>query len=202
MELPGPTFNDSDHSVELTIDLNELFGAEVDQALAEVVGTEIRDQIVAFAENGRNAKGKSFKKYDEDYIESEEFRAAGKSENDVNMTLYGDMLSQLEIIRNEQGVITLGWEDSTQKKKAYAHMTGFKGHPTIKNGPKREFLVVSQKLLGDVKDRFIDEVGGDREGVSTLLTALSIFQQARRQEEEGVDSLFYSLIFGERDDQS
>lgn len=199
MELPSPTFNDSAHTVELTIDLNELFGSDVDDVLSERVGTEIRDQIVSFAEDGRNARGKSFKKYDEDYIESEEFRAAGKSENDVNLTLYGDMLSQLEVIRIENGLVTLGWEDATQNAKAYAHMTGFKGHPTIKNGPKREFLVVSNKLLDDVRDQYIEEVGGPRDSDKSTLDALSIFRTARQIEEDGASARFYSLLFGDDD---
>ncbi|MBC96401.1 MAG: hypothetical protein CME63_01520 [Halobacteriovoraceae bacterium] len=191
--IPQPTFDDSSHRVTLEIDLNEVLGGSVDDATALSAGTEIVDRIVEFARNGRNAAGKSFKHYDEDYVESEEFQAAGKSKSNVNMTLYGDMLAQLNVIEVNSGRITLGWEDETQAKKAYAHMTGFKGHPTIKNGTKREFLGVSQKLLDEIKDQFSVE---DRDTNESASVALSLLESLRQGQQSENDERLYDFLFG------
>lgn len=196
---PTPTFDDGSHSVELSISLTELFGVDsIDEGVAYAIGSELVDRIVSITESGRSPKGNSLKSYDKDYIDSEEFKAAGKSANDVNMTLYGDMLAQLEPIRFVNGSIVLGWQDSLQQKKAYAHMTGFKGHPTIKNGPKREFLAVSQKMLDEVKDQFIDQVGSPNEQrSSSVLSAIEIFNTVRASENTQRERSLFGLFFGD-----
>lgn len=198
MALPIPTFDDGAHSVELAIDLSDLFGVDsIDEALAMSIGADLVERIVDITESGRSPKGASFKKYDEDYIESEEFKAAGKSSSEVNLTLYGDMLAQLEPIRVEGGRVILGWNDTTQQKKAYAHMTGFKGHPTIKNGPRREFLAVTQGMLDDIRERYIDQIKRpDEQQSSFVLSALEIFNRTRESDQQTRERSLISLLFG------
>lgn len=61
------------------------------------------------------------------------------SSNFANMELSGDMLDALEY-KVVGGKIQLGWFDATEAAKAEGHQTGYKGHPTIKDGPKRQLL--------------------------------------------------------------
>ena len=199
MTAPSPSYNHSAHTVSITVDLKEIFGTDIQRDLGERLGTAFVDRIVKSAEGGKSPKGHALKKYDDDYVASDEFKAAGKSKNKVNMTLYGDMLAQMEVLNFSDSKVTIGWQDSTQNAKAYAHMTGYRGHPTIKNGTKREFFFVSQKMIDEVKEEFAGEVeerSNSESNVAETLTALGIFQTVRDQEESQSDQLLIDLFSG------
>jgi hypothetical protein len=92
------------------------------------------EYIASRSEDGRDVNGKTFKEYSKDYAK---FKGVGRG--DVDMTLLGDMLLSLGFEIEGDGKIKLMVAED-QTGKAYGHMTGFKGHPFIKNGPKREFF--------------------------------------------------------------
>jgi hypothetical protein len=197
MPAPKPKLNHSAHTVELTIDLADLFGVEVPRGLGESIGTDIVDRIVNSVEGGKSPKGHKLKSYDKDYVDSDAFKAAGKSKNKVNMTLYGDMLGQMEVIRYEDSKVTLGWDSPTQNAKAYAHMTGFRGHPTIKNGTKREFFAVTDKMLDQIKEEYAGEIETSNPSAVEALSAVSIFATVNAAEESQSDNDLFNAIFGD-----
>ena len=41
--------------------------------------------------------------------------------------------------------VTLKIDDSEQAAKAFGHVSGYEGHPTIKDGPKRDFFGLHRK---------------------------------------------------------
>lgn len=144
--------------LKLDIDLEELFDKEVpDRALREAIGGAIIEKITERTESGVDKNGNAFKPYSKSYTDSLQFKAFGKSSN-VDLTLTGDMLAGMTITSQDEAQITLGWEDPTLNTRAFAHITGYEGHPTIKNGPKRDFFGVTKEELLAVKEEFSDIV--------------------------------------------
>ncbi len=98
------------------------------------------ERIIERSQEGKDRNGKEFNPYTEAYA-----NAKGVSVNDVDMTLFGDMLLAIDGDTSRQDVVELAIEGD-EAVKAFAHMTGYKGHPTIKNRSKnkREFFGLSE----------------------------------------------------------
>jgi hypothetical protein len=77
------------------------------------------DRIIERTQSGQDADGNRFEPYTEAYAKKK-----GVSRNAVDMTLFGDMLENLEIIDETPQTVTLGFSDSLQNAKAFNHITG------------------------------------------------------------------------------
>jgi hypothetical protein len=142
------------NNVEQTINLKELFGVDFrgSRSLREAIGGAIIEKIRARSSQGLGVGGVKLKSpYSKSYSKSLDFKAAGKSKNNVNMQLTGDMLGLLDIKKQSGNEITIGWKDSSQNPKAYNHQTG----DTV---PRRPFFGVSQSDLKEIKKSFRDEI--------------------------------------------
>lgn len=159
--------------VKLKINLAQMFGknVELNREMRESVGQAIIDRIITRTQDmGVDKNGKNFAKYSKLYEKSLDFQAAGK-DGKPNLTLFGDMLGSLTIIEQTPKTLTLGFKDSKENAKAYAHTTGFEGHPTIKSGPVRDFFGLPAKDLQEIAadyEQDVDQVtrvnkAGDRE---------------------------------------
>lgn len=146
-------------TVRYDIDLEDLFGEfPDDESLRQKIGQRAIDMIRERTQEGTDKNGQAFKAYSESYINSLGFKAAGKSASEVNMTMFGDMLGTLDIVEQDSSRISLGWDDETQNAKAYGHISGYEGHPTIKAGPKRDFFGLTKAQVKSLTDEFRDEV--------------------------------------------
>jgi hypothetical protein len=144
------------NNVEFTVNLKELFGRSFrnQRALRELVGQVIIDKMVSRTKDGKAVGGKSNlkKPYSKEYRDSDEFKAFGKSKNNVNMTLTGDMLGLMDIKSQTGDSITIGWlGDTTQDNKAFNHSVG----DTV---PKRPFFGMTNEELGAVKSELKPEI--------------------------------------------
>jgi hypothetical protein len=112
----------------------------------------IIDRIVQRTTNNLDSDGKRFKNYSEAYAESLEFKIAGKSKNDPNLTLSGDMLNSIQVIESNPGYVTLGYNEGTPEndKATWAERSD--------NGPARKFLGLTEKEL----DQIVSEIRTDR----------------------------------------
>lgn len=139
--------------VEQKIELKELFrGVDLsNRDLKEFIGEAIIDymrertlsgQGVRFSESGRGTSV-TFKNYSKAYTESDDFKAFGKSKNEVNLKLTGDMLGLMDIVDVGKDSITIGWNDDDQNPKAFNHITG----DTV---PSRPFFGVSKNELSEI----------------------------------------------------
>lgn len=139
--------------VSQTIDLKEVFGVSLvgNEALKQQIGQALIDRIIERTESNLDVNGKNLKPYSKEYIESDDFKAFDKSENDVNMTLTGNMLGTLDIVDTSGSKIKLGWDDATENAKAYNHNVG----DTVK---KRQFFGVTKSDIEMVKKEFKNEV--------------------------------------------
>lgn len=175
--------------VKLKINLSEMFGEEMpdNEALRLAVGQTIIDRIKERTQSGVDKRNQPFKKYSKRYINSDEFEAFGKSSGDVNLTLSGDMLELMEILRSSKNVLEIGWEDETQNAKAYNHTVG----DTV---PRRDFFGISKTELKEIASEFSDEVKSFRELNETqnreefVGRALNLIRTIRGRSGEGTGS--------------
>lgn len=137
----------------LDVNLKEVFGKRLPEspALKTAIGQAMLDKILERTEGGRSFTGSKFPKYSEQYIKSNEFEAFGKTPGEINMSLRGDMMGQLDFELKSKNVLQFKWEDPTQAAKAHGHITG-------NVGKKRDFLGLSDKELNQIKNEFKDAV--------------------------------------------
>jgi len=121
--------------------------------IKQAVGQAIVDYMVARVKGGEGIGGVSLSvpKYSPEYINSDAFKAFGKSEFPINMTLTGSMLEAMTVIDSNDNDIVIGWEDTTENAKAYNHNIG----DTV---PKRPFFGVSNSELDKIKSELKGEV--------------------------------------------
>lgn len=137
--------------LKLKIDLVELFGESVKKAtVRQAIGQDIIDTIVSRTKDNKDVNGSPFKKYSKDYINSLKFKAFGKTE-DVDMTLSGDMLSSMQVIKTNSNTIEIGFDDELNNAKAYNHNFG----DTV---PKREFFDITNNELESIKDKWANTI--------------------------------------------
>lgn len=160
--MSAPGLNISKDKVSQKIDLNEIVGKDIsgDPILVASIGQAIIDYIADRSEDGKGmGKTKLHSPYSDDYAESLDFKAAGKSKGDVNMRLSGDMISAIEFLDADDGVIEIGIDDPEQAIKAYGHQTGFRGHPTINDTPPRPFFGVTvSELQKEILPKFKKDI--------------------------------------------
>jgi hypothetical protein len=176
--------------VSQKLDLNELTGRNIasDPVLVRKIAQGIIDYMVDRAKSGRGLGRKDLKSpYSKSYSESLTFKAAGKSRNDVNMTLSGDMLRSIDILEEDGASVVIGIDDDVDAPKAYGHQTGFEGHPTIPSGKyKRPFFgVTADEVKKQVLPKFkaeIDQSAGARtiSSLESQEAAISFIQGIRR----------------------
>lgn len=188
--MAEPGIKLSKKRVSQKLDLNELTGRNIqsDSVLVRKIAQGIIDYMVDRAKSGRGLGRKDLKSpYSKSYSESLTFKAAGKARNDVNMTLSGDMLRSIDILEEDGASVVIGIEDEVDAPKAYGHLTGFEGHPTIPSGKyKRPFFgVTADEVKKQVIPKFkaeIDQSAGARtiSSLESQETAISFIQGIRR----------------------
>lgn len=155
--------------VSQTIDFKKITGVDLSDNpdLVREIGQATIDYMLKRVDNGKGIGNQTLPKpYSKSYSESAEFKAAEKSRYDVNMHLSGDMLGSVEgdVVTGSKFKFAVADDESA---KAYGHMTGFKGHPTIgrKNADgvstQREFFGVTEdeikkKILPKFKTELAD----------------------------------------------
>lgn len=128
---------------------------ELDSLGRRVVGEQIVDFIVARTKRGLGIDNTPFPGYSDSYKQSDDFAAAGKSST-VNLTLTGDMLSDLQVLSHSAGIITIGYTaGSEENDRATWHR---QPRPNVKTGalaPTRDFLGIAQKDLDLIVGRYL-----------------------------------------------
>jgi hypothetical protein len=144
----------TESEVSQEIDLEKVLGSVSDvPAVTEAFSQALIDHIKERTESGRDINGKLFAPYSKAYKESLAFSVFGKS-NPPNMTLTGDMLGTM-FTEESNGKLNIKLDGDTNNAKAYGHITGFKGHPTLDGKVKpREFFGVTEKELSKIAKEF------------------------------------------------
>ncbi len=131
--------------VSQEFDLKKVFGtkAKITDDIKAAFGQAVIDKILDRTAEGKDVNGRAFKKYSKDYAESLAFKAAGKSEGDVNMSQHGDMLGLLDITEEKGSKIKVGWDDDLQNAKAFYHNKDAK--------TTRKFFGINKGELAEIK---------------------------------------------------
>jgi hypothetical protein len=109
------------------------------------------------------------------------------------MRLSGDMMGSMDLLSEDGAVITYGFDQPDQAIKAYAHQTGFEGHPTIK-GPKREFFgVTSEEIKKEVLPKFSSQISGS--GISAA--SLFFSQKTVQVQDKLINTINAADLFAE-----
>lgn len=136
------------NEVSQTINLKEFFGRNVSSDEKSRFISEAINRIIERTQDGKSIDNRSFKNYTKEYAEKK-----GVSRSAVDLTLLGDMLLSINSEQQRTNVVKLKIDESNQAAKAFAHSTGFQGHPRIKNGPKRDFFGLSKDEAQSIADR-------------------------------------------------
>jgi phage gpG-like protein len=144
-----------DKKVYQDFDLVEIFGQEVTPDVALAFGQALIDRMLERTSQNRAVDGSPLASYSDSYVKSLEFKAAGKSRNDPNMELSGGMLSAIDILQATPTSLRIGFNRQEEELKAFGHMTGMEGHPTLQGiTPVREFFGITQSEISDIKGDF------------------------------------------------
>lgn len=164
--------------VSQEFDLETLTGVDLSEnkRLFRAIQQDIIDYTIKRAASGKGIGGTTLKTpYSESYANSAAFKAAGKSKGNVNMRLYGDMLGSMDVLGEDGASFTIGFTDQEQNVKAFAHMSGYEGHPTI-SGPKRKFFGLTGDEVKKILSGYADDI--------SKLKQSEPKEQTRRQESE------------------
>lgn len=110
------------------------------------------EHIVDRTERGLDKNGRGFPKYSKEYINSLDFKNAGKSKGKVDLKLSGDMLAAIELLKHKPGELVIGFEKGTpENDKAEGNILGSYGRDP--NPSKaRDFLGIQGKKLRELID--------------------------------------------------
>lgn len=140
------------NEVSQTIDVEEIAGIDLgaNTGLKEAIGQAFIDFIVDRSKESKDINRKGFVSYKQSYKESDQFEAFAKT-NKVDMDLTGNMLSAIEVLEVSGNRIKIGFDDDTNTKKAYNHMTG----DTVR---QRQFFGLREKDVKEVLKAFEDDI--------------------------------------------
>lgn len=186
--------------VSQTIDFGEVFDADLsaNRDLKLAIGQAIIDRIRERTQDSKDVNGRTFAGYDEDYKDSDTFKAFGKTSK-VDMTLTGNMLSQMDIVAEDSNAIKIGWDDETETKKAYNHNTG----DTV---TKRQFFGITVQELAQIQRDFASEIvkhsyaqDQERRTVMDLVAGLEEFTDNQPATRPGLLRRLWGSLFDDDD---
>lgn len=127
--------------IEQVINLRDVYGREptIDEKVEFL--DMARNEIVDRTQQGKNINGRKFSTtapYNKDYAE---FKGVGV--NDVDLTLFGEMLSSIETEISGDNVIIRMADD--QAPKAHGNITGSYGRPSPDPSKARDFFGLNPK---------------------------------------------------------
>jgi hypothetical protein len=168
---------DPDKPIELKVKLGDLFKADLSNRpiLKEAIAQEIIDTILRRTQQQRkNRHGGSLDGYSPEYEKSEDFKAFGKRPGSIaNLTLTGDMLGLMDLVKNEGSDVVIGWPDlaADVRKRAHGHITGNIYKKVKKN---RDFLGLTEDELEGIKKRFKDQIPRESDTPTTRTAAQAL----------------------------
>ena len=158
----------------------------------KAIGQEIIDLVIDRTKKGQGViteggqtKLKTFPVYSKSYIDSVDFKAAGKSASKVNLTLSSEMLEELETVDYKTaGEIETGYESASEevKNRVEGNILGsYGGKPSKKKA--RNFLGITDKELKSILKNY------PLNDKTKLLTRMAAFKLVSREAEKITGSI-------------
>lgn len=128
MALQKPTLKQTEVSTD--INLEQILGKlSQNESVRTVFFEAALEKLQQRLDSGRGVDGK-LAEYSTAYKNSLAYKVFGKTST-VNMQLSGDMLTAVVELDSSKDKMKIGINDQIEAAKAYGHMTGMKGHPTL-----------------------------------------------------------------------
>ena len=116
------------------------------------------ERIVERTNEGLDKRGNPFPDYSKSYIESQDFKNAGKSASDINLQLSGDMLAALEALEIKADKIRIGFErGSDENARADGNIRGTYGKQRGNRKKARDFLGIDKAELRAIIEMVTNE---------------------------------------------
>jgi hypothetical protein len=132
------------------IQIPDFYGPTEREAIAREVLDHIRNRT---QKKNVDKNGKPFPKYSKEYVESLNFKIAGKN-NRVDLTLSGDMLGAMDLLNHKSGEIMIGFENgSPENAKADGNIRGTYGQKSP-TGKARDFLGIEKSALREILNKY------------------------------------------------
>jgi hypothetical protein len=136
----------------------------------ETIGEEVIDFIRERTKDGKSWRNREFAGYSDSYAHSLNFKIAGKSKKDVDLTLSGDMLGALTLLDHRDGKLKIGYEKGSQENAiADGNIRGTYGKDKPV-GPKRDFLGITKTDLSRILDHFTPEEAAAAEAARQVMS--------------------------------
>lgn len=137
------------------------FRVRVPKELTPTQRVDVSREVIEFvqtrSENGFDKNNKKFVKYSKGYIDSLDFKVAGKSPGEVNLTLSGEMLSALELLSHRSGALLIGYDNgSDENARADGNVRGTYGKSTENKNKARDFMGIDQNTI----DKIVNKITG------------------------------------------
>lgn len=111
--------------------------------------------------SGKDKDGNRFPKYSPDYVDSAQFKRAGKSKSPVNLKMTGDMMASMDILDQKKTRIRIGFEKGSEENaKAEGNALGsYGGKPNPEKA--RPFLGMTKKEYNKLLRQYEREYGDE-----------------------------------------
>ena len=126
---------------------------------AREIGEELINFVIDRSKDGKGKDGKSFPKYSKTYIDSIEFQLAGKSADEIDLTLSSELLDSMTVLEATGKKIKIGFEegDSRNNGVAEGNIIGSYGQSSGNSRKARNFLDLSSNEVSRILDKFAPE---------------------------------------------
>jgi hypothetical protein len=164
---------------------------EYKPAERKLIANDIINHIIDRSEKGVDKNGKQFKGYTKNYVNSKDFKRAGKKKSPVNLTFTGDMLNSIELISDRAGTLLIG-HDKTDKElngKSEGNRLGTYGNKKPVQKP-RDYLGITQTQLDKILAKY--PLDDKEERKKNVEEGLAIAEKSK---------LFLNNVLGEDDGQ-
>lgn len=140
---------------KIVIEIPTDFDEEERSAIGKEIITFIQDRTAS----GLDKNNRRFPSYSKSYIESFEFKVAGKDKGEINLALSHDMMNALDVISTSRGKIVIGYEAGSDiNDRVEGNRLGsYGGNPNPKKA--RDFLGINKKDLSDILDNYEPAAG-------------------------------------------
>lgn len=127
------------------------------EAFKREFGLRVIEAIVDRTQSGKDKNGSRFAAYSKAYKESLQFQLYGK-DNGVNLTLSGEMLSNMGVVKTTTTTVSINFLSSGQGEKAHGHINGTRSKKGKKQLPQRDFFGLPEeqqaKIMKDLLKEF------------------------------------------------
>lgn len=140
------------------VKIDPAYTAAEREAIAQDMIEMMRERAkegMGVSKDGDSVRRKKFPGYSDSYAHSLDFKIAGKKKGDVNLTLSGDMLGAMDLVKHKKGELVIGFEAGTQEAEiAEGNILGTYGQSTPNPSRARDFLGLTPREIAQVLRSF------------------------------------------------